>query len=226
MSIYWHREGRVVDLSRRGGRYIIEVPRQLFESVVLSHYGIDVGARPDFEPLVSAVQPVCSMIRHLAEAALAGLLDDSTPQARVMAGQFRDLMVTTLLAGTQNSLSATLLKASSPAGTQHVRRAIEFMEANLDNAINVEMLASAAGCTPRTLQTGFRNHFGMTPLAMLKKRRLEEAESRLKSGQYGTVTQVAYSLGFGNPGRFAGDFSAKFGMPPARLLRHSRPKGS
>jgi hypothetical protein len=188
MSIYWHREGRVVDLSRRGGRYIIEVPRELFQSVVLRHYGIDIDARPHFEPAVPAVQPLCSLIRHLAEAALAGLLDDSTPHARVLAGQFRDLIVTTLLAGTQNSLSVTLLKASSPATTRHIRRALDFIEANLENVISIEMLAGAAGCTPRTLQLGFRDHLGTTPLAMLKKRRLEEAENRLKSGQYGTVT--------------------------------------
>ena len=69
------------------------------------------------------------------------------------------------------------------------------------------------------LQVGFREHFGLTPLGVLKKRRLEEAEKRLKSGRYATVMEVAYSLSFGNPGRFAGEFLAKFGIPPAKLLR-------
>jgi len=118
-----------------------------------------------------------------------------------------------------NTLSKALCKASTPAPSRHIRRALEFMEANLENPITIDMIANAAGCTPRGLQVGFREQFGTTPLGALKKRRLEEAEKRLRSGRYGTVMEVAYSLSFGNPGRFAGEFSAKFGIPPAKLLR-------
>jgi AraC-like DNA-binding protein len=135
------------------------------------------------------------------------------------AQQLRDLIVTTVLLGVPNSLSKVLGQASTPAPSRQVRRALYFMEANLENPITIDMIASAAGCTPRGFQVGFREHFGMMPLGTLKRRRLEEAEKRIRSGRYSTLMVVVYSLSFGNPGRFAGEFFPKFGIPPAKLLR-------
>jgi AraC-like DNA-binding protein len=220
-SIFWNREGSVIDVAENGSRLLVEVPEEVLERVVARHFGVEMVARPDFEPIVSAIQPANARLRQLAQTAMQCLLADSGAHAAVLARQFRDLIVTTLLLRVPNTVFQSLCKASTPAGSRYIRRALEFMEANLENPISIELIASAAGCSPRRLQLGFRDRIGVTPLAMLKKRRLEEAEKRLRSGQYSTVTEVAYSLSFGNPGRFAGEFAAKFGMPPAKLLRSS-----
>ena len=219
-SVLWAREGGALSISQYASRHLVNLPREVLESVVRRHFDIEVYTRPEFEaPIISARHPANARIRQLIQMALQPPLIDCGPYSETLARQLRDLIVTTVLLGVPNTLSKALCKASTPAPSRHIRRALEFMEANLENPITIDMIANAAGCTPRGLQVGFREHFGTTPLGALKKRRLEEAEKRLRSGRYGTVMEVAYSLSFGNPGRFAGEFSAKFGIPPAKLLR-------
>ncbi|HXW20166.1 MAG TPA: helix-turn-helix domain-containing protein [Roseiarcus sp.] len=52
--------------------------------------------------------------------------------------------------------------------------------------------------------------------------RLALAEQRLRKGDCGDVTSLALSLGFANPGRFAGEFRQKFGVLPSEILATAR----
>jgi transcriptional regulator GlxA family with amidase domain len=92
------------------------------------------------------------------------------------------------------------------------------MRANVEHPIDIDDIARNAACSPRRLQLAFRARFGVTPIAFLKEERLRLAERRLRTGEYGDVTSLAFSLGFSNPGRFAGEFRQKFGVLPSEIL--------
>jgi AraC-like DNA-binding protein len=82
-------------------------------------------------------------------------------------------------------------------------------------------IARNAACSPRRLQLAFRAQFGLTPIAFLKEERLQLAERRLRTGEFGDVTSLALSLGFNNPGR--GEFRQKFGVLPSEIIPSSAP---
>ena len=124
-----------------------------------------------------------------------------------------------MLAKVPNSIAELLVAVASPASGRHVHRALEFMHSNLEEPIGLTEIASAAGCSPRRLQTGFQAQLGLSPMAKLRGLRLAAAETRLRSGDCRNVTDLALSLCFTNPGAFAGEFLRKFGVHPSSLLR-------
>ncbi|MFB9331497.1 AraC family transcriptional regulator [Actinoplanes octamycinicus] len=99
-----------------------------------------------------------------------------------------------------------------------VRRAVEFMERHADQPLTVSRIASAAGVGARGLQEAFRRHRDSTPMAHLRRIRLDRARRELLGGA-GTVERIARRWGFTDPGRFAGYYRAAYGRPPGQTLR-------
>lgn len=109
-----------------------------------------------------------------------------------------------------------------PAGA--VRRAVAFIEEHAGEDVDLTAVAAAAGVGPRALQQAFRRSLDTTPLAHLRSVRLQRAHENLGAGDPDdgrTVSGVAARWGFGNPGRFAASYRARFGCPPSETLRRS-----
>jgi AraC-like DNA-binding protein len=105
----------------------------------------------------------------------------------------------------------------SPAG---VRRAEEYLMANLTNPISIADVAVVAGMSARSLSREFRRHRGTTIKGFIKERRLEAANRTLLAAEPGetNVTQVALDYGFEQLGRFSGDYKKAFGELPSVTL--------
>ncbi|WIM93127.1 helix-turn-helix domain-containing protein [Actinoplanes oblitus] len=99
-----------------------------------------------------------------------------------------------------------------------VRRAMEFMETHADQPLSVTRIAAAAGVGPRGLQEAFRRHRSSTPMAQLRRIRLDRAHRELLAHD-GTVERIARRWGFADPGRFAGYYREAYGRTPAQTLR-------
>src|SRR6202008_4640071 len=86
-----------------------------------------------------------------------------------------------------------------------VKRAIDAMEAEPDRPFTVTSLATIPGASVRTLQDGFRQHVGVSPMAYLRQLRLSRADAdlRLADPRQETVASVANRWGFAHLGRFA-----------------------
>ena len=103
-----------------------------------------------------------------------------------------------------------------------VRRAEDYIMANLTQPIFVADVAEASGMSARTVAREFRKHHGSTVKAFIKQRRLESANRTLLAAASGetNVTRVALDLGFDQLGRFSTDYKNAFGeLPSETLLR-------
>jgi AraC-like DNA-binding protein len=115
-----------------------------------------------------------------------------------------ELLVHAILLGLSHSRSALLARQNSAAAPGNIRRAEEFIRANADQAITVESVARAAGCSIRALQLGSRRFRNTTPMSALRQARLERARDEIvRSDGALSVTDVAARHGFGNAGRFS-----------------------
>jgi transcriptional regulator GlxA family with amidase domain len=102
-----------------------------------------------------------------------------------------------------------------------LRRAISFIEASPDLDVTVADIARAAHVSVRAIQVAFRRHLDTTPMAYLRKVRLDGARAELLNAipdQGLTVTAVASRWGWARPSRFAADFRAAYGQHPYTLL--------
>ncbi|KFU78008.1 Helix-turn-helix domain-containing protein [Amycolatopsis lurida] len=103
-----------------------------------------------------------------------------------------------------------------------VCRAVAFLEANPDLDLGIADIARACRVSVRALQLAFRRHLDITPMAYLRRVRLDLARAELRAAAPGdgtTVTGVAAKWGFLDGSRFSAQYRAAFGEPPSHTLR-------
>lgn len=109
-----------------------------------------------------------------------------------------------------------------PAG---LVRALGWLEHRLDEPIQLDALAAAAGVRPRTMEAHFRRYLGTTPLGWVRRTRLARARQQLIASRHErSVTAVALANGFTELGRFAALYRRQFGELPSQTLRAARNK--
>ncbi|MFC6157341.1 helix-turn-helix domain-containing protein [Kribbella jiaozuonensis] len=128
------------------------------------------------------------------------------------------LLASSVLAAFPNS--ATTDGDGPDARPPTVRRAMAFMESNLDQPITIADIATAAGVTVRAVQTAFQRHLGTTPLAQLRLLRLAEVHSELQAADptRHTVAEIAARWGFHHHGRMAAAYLELYGELPSTTL--------
>ena len=135
--------------------------------------------------------------------------------AHLMAGALLQTFPNTLVdgAGRQDRRGAPL-----DAGAPLVMRAVGVIEERAHEDLGLGAIARECGVSPRALQYAFRRHLGCTPLAYLRRVRLDLARQSLRNGTCVTVSEAASRFGFFNPGRFAAEFRTLFGENPRDAL--------
>jgi transcriptional regulator GlxA family with amidase domain len=149
--------------------------------------------------------------------AVGGLLD----HPRVVAHVERVLLRGLLLAQ-PHTYTANLSDGSSQSQPRHVTEAIALMVDRPAHDFTVGSLARVVGVSARSLQDGFRQHLGMSPMQYLRTVRLRGARAdllALDGDDPTTVAEVAVRWGFTHLGRFAQYYRSRYGEPPSRTLR-------
>lgn len=98
------------------------------------------------------------------------------------------------------------------------------MEAHANERIALSDLCAASACCERTLRHAFRECYGTSPMAFLKKLRLQGLRQDLRdAGPHDTtVLQLALHWGFWHMGHLGRDYKALFGETPGETLSGAR----
>lgn len=113
---------------------------------------------------------------------------------------------------------------STPVGRPSKRRKAAMDAERLaleapDVPLSVLELAQRLGVSTTTLEAGFREQFGETPLTYLRRLRLRGVHRALRGGPTRTsVTATALRFGFEHLGRFAAAYRRMYGESPSRTL--------
>jgi AraC-like DNA-binding protein len=212
-DVYWKDLSGVV--VRASGRDLAATARELA--------GVDdLDLR--FHSVVPASRALGRYWREVAMLVARELASpDSAVRSPLVASQLRRQVATSLLAVVPNTtMTLDHLPGTGHAAPPAVRRAIAFMDENCDRPLSVTEVAQAAGTGTRALQAAFARHQGTSPMAYLRRVRLEQAHRALQGADPATgttVEQVAREWGFANPGRFAAEYRAAYGRYPRDTLR-------
>jgi AraC-like DNA-binding protein len=162
--------------------------------------------------------PATTGLRRALDGLLANMeLDDQVLRhPAVQLGQIRNL-ATCLLLSHRHSYSEALLTDQAPARPRTLRRALDFIEANLDQPMAPGDITAAAGCQARTLFLTFQEYLGESPMNYVRRRRLECARDDLLHTD-DPVTDVALRWGFSHLGRFASSYRRRFGELPSQTV--------
>ncbi len=133
------------------------------------------------------------------------------------------LLLDSVLFAHPHNFSEILHQPTKAAAPKAVRLAVDLIEGHPETPMTVTDLARHAGVSVRSLQLGFREHIGVSPMAFLRDIRLTRVHDELLQAPAGTttVTDAAYRWGFAHLGRFTRDYHRKFGQKPSETLRIS-----
>ncbi|QHB71524.1 AraC family transcriptional regulator [Stenotrophomonas sp. 364] len=112
-----------------------------------------------------------------------------------------------------------------PTQVAALRRALAYIDANLQQPVLVEQMAAAACVSRFHLARLFRAGTGMSPTAYLRQRRIEHAQQLLHAGGL-KVSQIASSLCFFDQSHFVRSFRAVTGCTPRHFARRSLRPGA
>ena len=126
------------------------------------------------------------------------------------------------LEGIRDTYSILLLLAQSdsepylPSEKQRrIAPALEYISQHYNEPITNDRLASVVGTSTVYFRKLFTSVVGVSPIAYAKEIRIERAKEMLKS-DYGTLSDVAQSLGYLSLYDFSRDFKKHTGIPPSK----------
>ncbi len=89
-----------------------------------------------------------------------------------------------------------------------------------------EQAAARLAVSVRTLQRMAHRHVGLSPAAMIRRRRLQEAAERIRSDPGTDLATVAADLGYADQSHLANDFRAVLGFTASAYRAHAGPGGA
>nr|WP_298726464.1 helix-turn-helix domain-containing protein [uncultured Steroidobacter sp.] len=109
---------------------------------------------------------------------------------------------------------------ASAARCQAAVRARQYIDDHLDRPLTLASVCQASYSSPRALEYGFREIFGVSPITYIRCARLSRVRRELYSSPYtsGKITQLALQWGFWHLSQFSKDYFDLFGELPSITL--------
>lgn len=163
-------------------------------------------------------------VRFLArELERPGGIADAPPARE----QLEAFVMTQLLLAARSSWSDEL-GAAEPARASRLEPVLAHMQAHADQPLTPGDLARVGCMSVRALHATFRDELGVSPMAHLRRIRLDNVYAALLRGlpQGIRIGDVAARWGFFHASRFARQYQERFGeLPSETLATSSRPSG-
>ena len=98
---------------------------------------------------------------------------------------------------------------------QKIAPAIEYLSQNYNKSITNDALAALTGVSTVYFRKLFTGTMGVSPITYVHQFRIEKAKEMLKS-DYGTLSDIAQSLGYPSLYDFSRDFKKHTGVSPSK----------
>lgn len=110
--------------------------------------------------------------------------------------------------------------ASRISDVEVYRLSVKFIDEHLsDSGMRTGSIARRLGFSETEIQRSFAR-YATTPTAYIQSRRLHLARDRLRAREHdGTLTDLAYELGFSDSAHFSRKFKSFFGITPSQYQR-------
>lgn len=103
-----------------------------------------------------------------------------------------------------------------------LRRVLDYLGTRLDEEITLATLAELACLSPSALERLYRRKIGETPLATLRRLRLQRAAAQIAQGATSLI-DVGLVAGYGSAAAFTHAFARQFGCAPSQWRQHAPP---
>lgn len=105
---------------------------------------------------------------------------------------------------------------NSPPYSRATRKAVNYIHSHLQEKITLKELADAAALSPGRFSHLFREETGLSPMAYIRKEKMETARTMLLYSEY-KLSEISTILGFSSESHFIRTFKEYFGTTPGKL---------
>ena len=109
----------------------------------------------------------------------------------------------------------------SGSNSAELKKALTFMEKNLDQPVDLDTLAKVSGMSRFQFNRSFKSAYGITPIRYLGDLRFAKAKELMRYSDK-NVTQIAYSVGFNDVHYFSRFFKQRENVAPNEYLKKAR----
>ncbi|MFP3466400.1 AraC family transcriptional regulator [Leifsonia sp. SIMBA_070] len=200
-------------------------PRAALQLELANLLGEELPRPLEFNAELDVATPGAGMMLHtLRLIDDASRLDDGPLASPLVSQRLEQVLMHSLLFAQQHNYSGALTGPAPASGTRPVSRAVELLRSDPAHPWTVGELASEVAVSVRSLQDGFRKSLGTTPMAFLRRVRLDRVHQELSHAEPGAVrvTEVAARWGFLHLGRFAAAYQDQFAERPSDTMRSPR----
>jgi AraC-like DNA-binding protein len=186
--------------------------------------GEPVHAPPEFAPTMDLTEGYGGTFAQYLLLAVADFKRaDPIPWKPITISGFEDFMISKLLLSHPHNYTAALRRAEKPIAPRDVKRALDYMEAQLGSPITIADIAEASGIAGRTLFKHFQDFHRISPMQYLRSARFAKVrEALIRAQPEESVTAIAMNWGFSHMGRFSVEYRKRFGESPSESLKRRR----
>jgi AraC-like DNA-binding protein len=194
-----------------------DLPRSLLDDHLTKVRSYETRTARQVDTTIDSTQGAGRLVLNLTSLILAGLDTGQIPSLSSFPAQsftkfILDLIVDGIILAPHSKIQTV--------DSRTVKRAIDFIEGNLQRPLAIVDIAEAVGVGPRALQFAFRRQFGCSPLKYARQRRLEGVRYELMTNDRApSVAEVAARWGFIHLGLFAQQYRELFGERPSETPR-------
>lgn len=231
----WMREGSTAVLapatritlrwSPKNHQMIVKMPRRLLDTVA-GNVGADAGTLRGGCLLPRALEAQWGLLVQTALATLPGP-DNACASPQWTAHLEQAIAAFVLLhveapGRTPVPDEGDVRLPDARTGTAAVDTIVDYIDRHLSGPISLQDLTRATGLGIRTVTAQCQRHFGMTPMEVVRNRRLDAVRGRLLVDPHASITDTALNFGFGHLGRFSAYYAARFNELPRATQRACR----
>jgi AraC-like DNA-binding protein len=197
---------------------------KLMPGAVIRELTALLGAPPDapleLAPEISLTEGYGKSLAGYLRLAIADFTRaDSLLRNPIAVSSFEHFILSGLLMAHRHNYSEALRRLDRPINPRGLKRAIEYMEAHLDQAVTLADVVRASGVPGRTLFKHFKEYRGVSPMNYLRTVRFQKVRDDLRRSEPdGCVMDIAMHWGFEHMGRFAVEYRRRFGESPSHTL--------
>lgn len=226
--------GQEFELAPRAGHVIsnFSLPYDIINEYCENNFGCSAEKTLESEGRVISIGPeMATYLRSLAQnLSTLSRVPSGTWRGYNPLQSFESLILDSFLYPRHQD-KAIRQETNATSRTRLIRRALEFIQNNEYEPLNVGGLSKAIGTSERTLRRLFNREFGLSPQKYLFGQRMYGVHRQLwHSGpSETTVADVANRWGFWHMGQFAKDYQNCYGELPSETLQKpssSQPKSN
>ncbi|MDF2180608.1 AraC family transcriptional regulator [Neptuniibacter sp. CAU 1671] len=186
----------------------LEIDTSMVSQLMLQMDAYNPAVQPAKRDNILAAAPLTSHLLHCLDR-LVGMIE-SPQDYEILGEHIKREIYYEVLKGPQGALLRNCV--ANHGGAVRIASVIHYIEANFDQTLDIDTIASVAQMSPSVLHEQFKAYTSFSPMQFVKNLRLHQARTMLCSGT--KASEACYKVGYSSPSQFSREFKRLFGHSP------------